>query len=156
MSFQKAVEFVLKHEGGLVDDPRDPGGLTNFGISRRAYPDADIRGMTRKQAVEIYHRDYWLPVSGDSLPEPVALILFDMAVNMGRDRAVRVLQRACKVKEDGRLGPQTIAACVAQRDGLPLALTRERILAYAETANFNIYRRGWVNRSLAAMQEASA
>lgn len=156
-AFIRAVDLVLKHEGGLVDHPADPGGLTNFGISQRAYPDLDIRRLTRQQAMEIYHRDYWLPIRCDELPEPVAVVLFDMAVNMGRDRAVRLLQRALNIPQDGLIGPRTIAACInGTRRGLATNLTAERILAYTGMRGFDTFGRGWLRRSITTAMEANA
>src|SRR3972149_8182863 len=110
MSFQRAVEFIFEHEGGLVDDPRDSGGLTKFGVSQRAYPDLDIRSLTKEQAAELYRRDYWLKCGCDKLPSAVAVILFDAAINQGPAAAVRLLQKSLGVRPDGVVGPQTIGA----------------------------------------------
>lgn len=155
--FIRAVDLVLRHEGGLVDNPNDPGGLTNFGISQRAYPDVDIRALTRNQAMEIYERDYWLPIRGDELPEPVAIVLFDMAVNMGRDRAVRLLQRALNIPQDGLLGPRTVAACInGTRRTVALNLTAERVIAYTGMRGFDTFGRGWLRRSITTAMEANA
>jgi lysozyme family protein len=87
MSFDQAVTFVLEREGGLSDDPTDPGGLTNFGISQRAYPDLDIRHLTVEGATAIYKRDYWDAAGCDALTPAVALAVFDSAVNCGVQRA---------------------------------------------------------------------
>lgn len=156
-AFLRAVDLVLKHEGGLVDHPADPGGLTNFGISQRAYPDLDIRRLTRQQAMEIYHRDYWLPIRCDELPAPVAIVLFDMAVNMGRDRAVRLLQRALNIPQDGLIGPRTVAACInGTRRGVATNLTTERVIAYTGMRGFDTFGRGWLRRSITTAMEANA
>lgn len=156
-AFLRALELVLRHEGGLVDDPRDPGGLTQFGISQRAYPNVDIRALTKLKAGEIYHADYWLPIRGDELPEAVAIVLFDMAVNMGRDRAVRLLQRALNIPQDGLLGPRTIAACInGSRRAVALNLTAERVIAYTGMRGFDTYGRGWLRRSITTALEANA
>ena len=88
-NFDRAIDFVLRHEGGYVNDPRDPGGETNFGISRRAYPTLDIKNLTKEQATGIYRKDYWDKVGGDILPWPWDLILFDTAVNQGVAWAIR-------------------------------------------------------------------
>lgn len=92
--FDKAIDFVLRWEGGLADHEADPGGLTNFGISQRSYPDLDIRNLTREQAIEIYRRDYWQASGADKLPWPLALIHLDSAVNAGVGKAQQWLQKS--------------------------------------------------------------
>jgi len=114
--FRRAVEVVLKHEGGYVHDPRDPGGETKYGISKRSYPDLDIANLTRADAIAIYYRDWWQRYGYDRLQDDaVATKLLDMAVNMGPATAHRLLQEALvflgyPVAVDGILGPQTVAA----------------------------------------------
>lgn len=110
--FSKAIDFVLANEGGYVNNPADPGGETNFGISQRAYPTLDIKDLTRDEAVTIYQRDYW---KFDALSsQRVATKLFDACVNMGPSQAVRMLQlalggiQAGPVIADGKFGPDTI------------------------------------------------
>ncbi|MFQ5442697.1 MAG: glycoside hydrolase family 108 protein [Thermodesulfobacteriota bacterium] len=85
--FERAVEFIFKWEGGYVADPADPGGETRFGISKREYPDVDIKGLTKVRAKEIYRRDYWQKAGCPALPWPLSLIVLDTAVNMGVGRA---------------------------------------------------------------------
>jgi lysozyme family protein len=153
-TFLRAVGLVLKHEGGYVNDARDPGGETRYGISKRAYPNEDIANLTRERAIELYYKDYWLPIKGDSMSPSVATVLFDMAVNMGVDRAIKLLQRTIKVKEDGVLGPVTLNE-VARSVGVLAKLTTERVLAYTAIKNFDVYGRGWVNRSIITALEAS-
>lgn len=89
-NFPLALGFVLKHEGGYVNDPDDPGGETNRGISKRFHPNEDIKGMTDRRAGEIYHQEYWLPTC-DILSFPKDVIYFDQAVNMGRAAATNTL-----------------------------------------------------------------
>lgn len=86
--FNRVLEHVLKWEGGYVNDPNDPGGETNYGISARAYPNLDIRSLTKDQAADIYFRDYWLKVGADKLPTAIAICAFDCAVNQGVGRAL--------------------------------------------------------------------
>ena len=154
MSFDKAVEMVLRHEGGYVNDPKDPGGETRFGISKRAYPDVDILHLTEDEAKAIYRRDYWDKLRTDEIPEPLAICLFDAAVNMGRDKAVRLLQRACGVAQDGVMGGNTIAAA----NRLPDAVVRfstERAIAYTGIRGFDTFGKGWLRRTFATALEAS-
>ena len=128
-AFDRALALVLRHEGGLVDDPNDPGGLTNFGISQRAYPDLDIRNLKVADAANIYRTGYWDAIKGDQLPDGLAICVFDAAVNMGTDKAIRLLQKACSVQVDGILGPNTLRTA----GRLPDAVARfsaDRAIAY--------------------------
>lgn len=110
--FSKAIDFVLANEGGYVNNAADPGGETNFGISKRSYPFVDIRSLTREDAAGIYQRDFWKFDAIES--QRVATKLFDAGVNMGPTQAVRLVQLALGAIEagpivaDGKLGPETI------------------------------------------------
>lgn len=152
-TFANALDFVLAYEGGYVNDPADPGGETNFGISRRAYPQEDIRGMTRERAAEIYRRDYWDACRCDELPPLMAVAVFDCAVNQGVRRAVRLYQAVLRVQPDGVMGPQTIAQARAAGDR-PLGLfLAERATAYATLVAHRPesmrFCRGWMRRLFA-------
>lgn len=154
-TFQRAVARVLAAEGGYVNDPHDPGGETNYGISRRSYPTEDIAGMTPDRATAIYHRDYWTAVRGDELPAPVAIVLFDCAVNQGVRTAIRFLQAACRVEEDGVLGPATLAAVrAADAKGLAGRFLRRRVIGYSTLAGWERYRASWVQRCFDAHRAA--
>ena len=114
-TFNNIIEVVLKHEGGYVNDPNDLGGETKYGITKRFYPDVDIKNLTIEQATEIYKKDYWDKNKVESLPQNLWHIYFDMCVNMGKRTAVKVLQRAANnkgkdIEVDGGLGPATIGA----------------------------------------------
>ena len=114
-NFDEIIEIVLEHEGGYVNDPKDLGGETKYGITKRFYPDVDIKNLTIEQAKEIYRKDYWDRNRVESLPQNLWHIYFDMCVNMGKRTAVKVLQRAANNKGknidvDGGLGPATIGA----------------------------------------------
>lgn len=104
--FEDSIDFVLRNEGGLVDNPKDPGGLTNFGISQRRYPNLDIRNLTVDQAKEIYKRDYWL-FDGIAY-QAVATKLFDAYVNMGHT-AIKLAQAIVGATQDGFYGANTEA-----------------------------------------------
>ena len=114
-SFKEIIEKVLEHEGGYVNDPKDLGGETKYGITKRFYPDVDIKNLTIEQATEIYKKDYWDKNKVESLPQNLWHIYFDMCVNMGKRTAGKVLQRAANnkgrnIEVDGGLGPMTIGA----------------------------------------------
>lgn len=110
MNFDQAFERLIGHEGGYVNNPADPGGETKFGISRRAYPLENIKGMTLERAKLLYLRDYWGPAGCDAVPDGIKFDLFDMAVNSGPVTAIKTLQRAAGVTPDGMLGPITLQA----------------------------------------------
>ena len=115
INFDEIIEVVLHHEGGYVNDPKDPGGETNFGIAKRSHPDVDIKNLTKDDAKEIYKEHYWDGNKVESLPEQLRHIYFDMCVNQGKGRAVKILQRAANakgadLKVDGGLGPKTLGA----------------------------------------------
>lgn len=135
VEFDDIIEKVLEHEGGLVDDAKDAGGLTNMGISQRAYPDEDIRGLTVERAKELYKRDYWDRYRTGSLPDRLRHIYVDMCINMGGGRAIKILQEACnsknanKIDVDGGIGPATIKAASNVE---PFRLRAYRVMFYAE------------------------
>lgn len=85
--FEKAVKFVLKWEGGYCNDPNDPGGETKYGISKKSYPNEDIKNMTIERAKEIYYQNYWRKLKLDLMDFPMNIIIFDTSVNLGIKRA---------------------------------------------------------------------
>ena len=114
-TFNKIIEVVLKHEGGYVNDPDDLGGETKYGITKRFYPNVDIKNLTKEQAKTIYHTDYWRMAKCDEVPPHLRHIYFDMVVNFGKRGAVKVLQQAAvakghKIAVDGGIGPNTLKA----------------------------------------------
>jgi len=114
-NFDYAIEKTLKHEGGYVHNPKDPGGQTNFGISARAHPNLDIKNLTREEAIAIYKKYYWRPLYDDIAGKVIAAKVFDMAVLMGHKAVHRCLQDSVNlcgqnVAVDGLLGSQTIDA----------------------------------------------
>lgn len=124
--FEKALQFVLKWEGGYSNDPNDPGGETKYGISKRSYPELDISKLTLKQAEKIYYENYWLKTGCDQLPYPFNIVVFDTAVNMGRRRALEFLN--------------------AYNDWRDYLL--KRLYTYSKFKQAKLYFRGWANRTL--------
>ena len=107
--FKNIIDVTLHHEGGYVNDPDDAGGETNFGISKRAYPDLSIKELTPDMAKLIYKKDYWDKVKGDSIQdEELAQQIFDMAVNAGVKMASKIIQRLVSVTDDGIIGTNTL------------------------------------------------
>ena len=154
LKFDEIIEVVLEHEGGYVNDPKDPGGETKYGISKKAYPDIDIKNLTVVDAKEIYKRDYWDKNKVDSVPDELKHIYFDCCVNMGRSRAVKILQQSAvnkgkNIKVDGGMGPNTIKAL----KGVELERVRAfRVRYYVELVNrkpdLEKFYFGWFRRSL--------
>ena len=146
-NFQKAFKIIVGVEGGYVDNKNDPGGETKYGISKRSYPDEDIKELTLERAKEIYKNDFWIKLNCDSMAWPLNLIVFDSAVQHGQTIAIKLLQRALKIKEDGIYGRNTLAA-VEARDPYEVAklLLTVRVFYYQKLATFQIYGRGWMNR----------
>lgn len=145
--YRTAVDRVLGHEGGYVNNPRDPGGETNWGISKRSYPLLDIKRLTREQAVEIYYKDFWLPVRGNDLPLSIAYQLFDFAVNSGIKQAIKGYQRAIGANPDGIWGPESQKAAdkVSEADTLMLLLA-ERLDFMTNLSNWPDASKGWSRR----------
>lgn len=147
MNFAQAVERCLKHEGGYVNDPNDPGGETNWGISKRSYPELNIKELTRDEAIAIYRRDFWNRVRGDTLPDGVAYQLFDFAINSGIEVAVRALQKAVGAADDGIWGPysQRLADATSETDMIML-LVAERLEFMTRLRNWPNHGKGWARR----------
>lgn len=116
-----ALTKVLRHEGGYVNDPDDRGGETKYGISKRAYPNLDIKSLTVGDAMAIYDEDYWQPLQLSQVEhQGVADLVFSLGVNMGTTAAARLLQQACsnlgmEVRDDGQIGPTTLSRVNALR-----------------------------------------
>lgn len=151
--FRTCVAEILAHEGGYVDHPRDPGGCTNFGITRAtlqswrrsAVTCADVRAMAVDEARAIYRAHYWNGVRGDDLPAGLDLVLFDGAVNSGRRRSVEWLQAEIGVAQDGAIGPITLGAVRALNDlpGLIDRLCVARMVFLMRLETWPEFGRGW-------------
>lgn len=154
--FDKFIDRVLSHEGGYVNDPRDPGGETKFGIAKRSYPHIDIKNLTREQAIEIYRTDFWQRVQGDQLPEAFVFQALDAAVNHGIGNSVRWMQRAVGAADDGVIGPVTLAR-VKRFDPADLVLlfNAERLEFYTKLSTFDAFGRGWARRVAGNLRHAA-
>lgn len=152
MNFDDAFTILIGHEGGYQSPEQarqrnDPGGETNYGISRRSYPGEDIKGMTLARAKEIYKRDFWGPAGCDAVPDAIKFDLFDMAVNSGVKRAVRTLQAACGEVQDGILGPRTLQAVQSMPKGVLSARFNGHRLAFMTSLpNWADSSKGWARR----------
>lgn len=160
-NFDKAIERVLKHEGGYTNHPKDPGGETNWGITRNTATAAGYKGsmrdMTREQAVAIYRARYWVSIKGDDLPFAVAYQLLDAAVNHGTNQAAKFLQRAVGTQADGVIGPATIATVKAKPVGQVVSeFLAHRTEFFCNLPTFDSFGRGWIRRIAANMRYAAS
>ena len=144
--FIQCMTVILAEEGGLAHHHRDPGGLTKFGISQRAYPNLDIASLTREQALSIYRADYWMKINGDALPTGLDLLVLDTAINMGCLTAAMLLQDALCITMDGQIGPITLAHA---NKALPTLLGNYcalRAWRYEINRNEDAFGKGWFRR----------
>jgi lysozyme family protein len=142
--FLKAFDYLIYHEGGYVNDPKDAGRETHYGISKRSYPSLDIKNLTRDQTKQIYFVDFWVKAKCKSIDdENIAMKFFDLAVHMGIIQATKIIQRALRaagmlVIEDGIIGSITLAAInKADSTDLLAALKSEAAGYYRLIANAN-------------------
>ncbi|BEV00059.1 glycoside hydrolase family 108 protein [Novosphingobium olei] len=160
MSFADCLTIILGHEGGFVNDPKDPGGMTNLGVTRRTWEEwtktpaseSVMRNLTRVAVAPLYKAQYWDAVKGDHLVAGLDLCLFDFAVNAGPNRAARLLQALVGADDDGKIGPATLAAVQAfiARKGLAALILRyqgARRGYYFSLSTFDRFGRGWLRRT---------
>lgn len=163
----RALAFVLEHEGGsaLSMDRNDSGNWTSgvvdrgvlkgtkYGISAAAYPQIDIAALTLEAATALYKRDYWDVVHADEFEYPLALALFDTAVNCGVSRAIRWGQEAACVTVDGVIGAKTTAIWKSTPRVTSSILLRLRLIHYASLTDRKCYWAGWFSRVIDCVRE---
>ena len=168
-NFEQCLEWLLAHEGGFVNHPKDPGGMTNKGITAKVYGDwlaevMDVDAQVTEQAMreipdihveQIYRELYWNRVQGDRLPAGVDWSMFDWAVNSGPGRPSRAIQRIVQVKADGSIGPKTLAA-IAEYDAATLVddMYYRRQAFYERLKTFNTFGAGWTRRNDETREQA--
>lgn len=154
-NFDRCFELLLKDEGGYVNDPVDPGGETNMGISKRSYPNEDIKNLTKNRVRMIYKRDYWSPIKADDLPSGLDYVVFDAAVNSGVKRSSQWLQRALGVPQDGKIGPVTLEA-VRKANVVSLidTLCDVRLSFLQNLSTWYRFKNGWTRRVEGVRSEA--
>ena len=156
-NFFKSLEMVLKHEGGFVDHPEDPGGATNKGITHKTYADflgrpledvSELKNIPDEHVEKIYKTGYWDRVKADELPSGVDFCTFDWAVNSGSGRAAKALQKAVQATPDGAVGPMTLAAVKdADAEEIIKAIAKEREEFYRSLRTFETFGKGWLRRN---------
>jgi lysozyme family protein len=154
-NWQKSFELMLKSEGGFVNHPSDPGGMTNLGVTKatwenwvgRESDEAEMRSLTPEKVEPLYKKKYFDAVRGDELPVGLDYLLFDFAVNAGAGRAIKTLQSAVGVTPDGGFGPLTMAAVQAiEPQELIERFSQAKEDFYRSLNTFNVFGKGWLNR----------
>lgn len=153
--FDQAVGVVLGHEGGLVRDPDDPGGLTNFGISQIAFPGLDVARLTIDDAKQIYLDKFWTPFHFEAIAsQRVVNKVFDLAVNIGPVPAIRLLQQSIQyyvaglAVADGKIGPLTISASAQIPEDKLVAEIKARAALYHAGLQKPTFLLGWLRRDI--------
>tara|TARA_B100000989_G_scaffold120888_1_gene89195 strand:- start:25820 stop:26329 length:510 start_codon:yes stop_codon:yes gene_type:complete len=155
-NFQKCLEIILHHEGGYVNHPKDPGGETNLGVTKRVYEEwggnKDMKDLTVEDVAPIYKKNYWDRVKGDSLPTGLDLCIFDFAVNAGPGRAAKMIQKMIGVTVDGGIGPMTLQALGIYEEEVGgvaeviIEYQKQRQSYYESLKNFDTFGKGWTRR----------
>lgn len=156
-NFGLYTEWLLVHEGGYVNHPKDPGGATNKGVTQRVYdaylrrkglPVKSVRQISREEVLEIYKTQYWNTISGDLLPDGLDYAVYDFAVNSGPSRAIRFLQKILRVKQDGVVGNMTLEAIRGHNNLVDLIqqLCIDRWNWMKTLKTFSTFGKGWTRR----------
>lgn len=157
-NFDNCLKEVLKHEGGFVNHPKDPGGMTNLGVTKKVWEEwmmpqpvteADMRALTPELVAPLYKNRYWNVCRCDDLPAGVDYVVFDIAVNSGTGRAAKFLQSAVGATPDGSIGPNTITI-VRRTELSPKELINiicdRRELFWKSLSTFSTFGKGWLRR----------
>ena len=155
-NFKKCLEIILHHEGGYVNHPKDPGGETNLGVTKRVYEEfggtKDMKDLTVEDVAPIYKKGYWDKLKGNDLPGGLDLCVFDFGVNAGPGRAAKYLQTMIGTTPDGGIGPMTLQALanyVEEQGGVDEAIKdyqKERQKYYESLSTFSTFGKGWTRR----------
>ena len=154
-NFEKALDAVLHHEGGFVNHPKDPGGMTNLGVTKAVWEEwvghpvdeKAMKALTPAIVAQMYKRKYWDKVQGDDLPAGVDYCCFDAAVNSGAGRAAKWLQGVVGVDVDGAIGPKTMKA-VKEFDAKTLIedYSKRRLSFLSDLPTWGTFGKGWGRR----------
>lgn len=163
--FDKYIERILSHEGGYTNNPKDPGGATNWGITERVARangyTGEMRAMPRQTAIDIYRKVYWQAPKIDQLPPAIAFQVLDAAINHGISRAIKWLQEMVGTSADGVLGPQTLGRVDAHvwsgtETEMCMIFLATRLQFYTDIGGWDTFGRGWARRTATNMRYAAA
>lgn len=154
-NYQKCLEMILHHEGGYVNHPKDPGGETNLGVTKRVYEDfggtKDMKDLTVEDVAPIYEKNYWGRMKCDSIPSGLDLCVFDFGVNAGTGRSAKFLQTMIGTTADGGIGPNTLSKLsdYIDENGIEDTIKNfqaERQSYYEGLGTFETFGKGWTRR----------
>ena len=154
-NYDKCLETILHHEGGYVNHPKDPGGETNLGVTKRVYEEfggtKDMKDLTVEDVAPIYKKGYWDKMKCDDIPSGLDLCLFDFGVNAGPGRAAKFLQSMIGTTVDGGIGPNTLAKLeeYIRENGEHEAVNKYQEMRqkyYENLSTFATFGRGWTRR----------
>ena len=154
-NFDHSLDLVLKSEGGFVNNPKDPGGMTNLGVTATTWSnfkgrntnEKEMRSLTRDDVAPLYEKKYWNACKCDDLPSGIDYLVFDFAVNSGPGRSIKILQKALGIPEDGAIGPVTIQTIdVMDKTELINRFSNEKKQFYESLSTFATFGKGWLNR----------
>jgi lysozyme family protein len=164
-NFDAALKAILHHEGGFVNHPSDPGGMTNLGVTKKVWEEwvghevdeKAMRALTPEMVGPMYKAKYWDKIKGDDLPEGVDYAVFDAAVNSGPGRAAKWLQGCVGVEQDGGIGPKTLAAVTAfDPKKLVEDYAKRRLSFLMDLPHWGTFGRGWSRRVAEVQTVASS
>lgn len=162
-NFDDALKAILKHEGGFVNHPKDPGGMTNLGVTKKVWEEwvgkavgeSEMRALTPETVAPMYRKKYWDAVKADDLPDGLDYLMFDFAINAGPGRAIKTMQKAIGAAPDGAIGPKTMAALKAANQGeLVAKFSAEKEAFYRSLPTFGTFGKGWLRRVAEAKTHA--
>ena len=154
-NFETCLDLLLKDEGGFVNNPKDPGGMTNLGVTKtawesfvgRASSEKEMRSLTRKSVSSFYEKKYWDACKCDSLPSGIDYLIFDFAVNAGVGRAIKTLQDVLGITKDGSIGPVTLQNVdISDKIDLISRYSSAKIRHYESLPTFPEFGKGWLSR----------
>ena len=162
-NFDKCLKMLLSHEGGFVNHPEDPGGITNLGVTKKVYDEwidresteQEMRDLTPEDVAPIYKKNYWDRVKGDSLPSGLDWACFDWAVNSGSGRPAKAVQRAVGATQDGAIGPATLGLIMEKDPKFIIEYVHDvRQDFYKSLKTFETFGRGWTRRNKETLHQA--
>ena len=162
-NFHDSLIMLLKHEGGFVNHPRDPGGMTNLGVTKKVYEEwmgrevseQEMRDLQPKDVRDLYKKNYWDRCKCDDLPSGLDFAVFDWAVNSGTGRSSKGVQKACGAEPDGAIGPKTLALVKGQNTQYMIEKFGEiRQNFYESLSTFDTFGKGWTRRNKETTEEA--